>query len=145
MLDATRRVLVYSNAGHPPPILMRNSGPPVRLTEGGLVLGVSPESRYEEGALSLHPDDRLLLFTDGITEAANANQDEYGDDRIQLLVKEHIADNASELMARVMADASQFCQGQFADDATMIVLAVVPARQPQQAFTQAAASYSVAP
>jgi len=144
LLDARKRTLVYANAGHLPPILMRDSGPPVRLTEGGMVLGVSPSSSYKEAALCLHADDRLLLFTDGITEAADANLEEYGDQRIQSVAEDHIADTASELMARVMADATQFCQGQFVDDATMIVLAAVSAGQRQEA-TEMAAPSTVAP
>src|SRR5215212_2259892 len=70
-IDAAGRRILYANAGHNPPILIRPDGSVARLTEGGMVLGVFPENAYDQAELPLGPGDRLLFYTDGITEARN--------------------------------------------------------------------------
>ena len=123
VLDADKRTLQYCNAGHPSPLLV--SVDSVRqLAPGGAVLGVFPTWKYEDSTISLSLRDRLLLFTDGITEAARPDGQEFGEDNIAALAKAHSASSASELNSRVLAKATDFCGGQFQDDATLLVIAV---------------------
>ena len=63
-IDAAGRRIVYSNAGHNPPLLVRAAGAVERLTEGGMVLGVFPDNTYEQGDLPLGAGDRLVFYTD---------------------------------------------------------------------------------
>jgi len=71
-VDTKAGTLTYSNAGHCFPLLGRSVGQVAIFTEGGLVLGVVPDSKYVDSVVSLEPRDKLLLFTDGITEATNS-------------------------------------------------------------------------
>jgi sigma-B regulation protein RsbU (phosphoserine phosphatase) len=123
VLDADKRTLQYCNAGHPSPILV-SSDSVRRLAADGAVLGVFPTWKYEDSTISLSPGDRLLLFTDGITEASGSHGQEFGEDNIAALAKAHSASSASELNSHVLAQASDFCGGQFQDDATLLVIAV---------------------
>lgn len=124
-LDGPARTLSYAIAGHNPPILLRRSGEVERLSTGGVVLGVFPETAYEEDTLSLAPGDRLVLFTDGITEARNADGDEYEDDRLLASLKRHRALAAPDLQQALFDDVLTFAGGHLQDDATVIVLAVL--------------------
>ena len=81
-IEAAGRRIVYSNAGHNPPLLIRAGGSVERLTDGGMVLGIFPDIRYEQAALALAAGDRLLFYTDGITEARNPAGDEYEEDKL---------------------------------------------------------------
>jgi sigma-B regulation protein RsbU (phosphoserine phosphatase) len=88
------------------------------------VLGVFPTWKYEDSTIDLSPGDRLLLFTDGITEASGSEGQEFGEDNIAALARSNRASSASELNSRVLAQVSDFCRGQFQDDATLLVIAV---------------------
>src|SRR5579864_4178144 len=80
--DPAHRTLAYINAGHNHPILRRSNGLIERLGVGGLPLGIQPEVKYESATVALAPGDWLVIFTDGLVEAENANQDEYGEARL---------------------------------------------------------------
>jgi len=123
-LDMKARIVTYSNAGHCAPVLLRASGEAVRLEAGGAVLGVFPEWPYEQAEVALEPGDRLLLFTDGITEAANALDEEFGEERlIQLSAALHDR-GANELKNRILQTIATFTGGRAQDDATVVVIAV---------------------
>ena len=124
VLDAASRRLRYTNAGHCEPILIRQNGECVRVNHGGVVLGVFPDWTYQEQILDLEAGDRFVLFTDGITEIANADGDEFGEERLMELLCTHRALDAEAMQKRVMAAIAEFSGGQFQDDATMIVTAV---------------------
>jgi sigma-B regulation protein RsbU (phosphoserine phosphatase) len=123
-VDGPGQTISYSVAGHNPPILLRRSGDVIRLTTGGTVLGVFPEVAFEEDTLPLMAGDRLVLFTDGITEARNAAGDEYEDARLIDALRRHRALPASDLQQRLLAEALAFAGGTLQDDATLIVLTV---------------------
>ena len=79
--DAATRALVYVNGGHNPPLLFKaaaDNGEPTRLDVGGLVIGLMPECGYVQGQVVLGPGDLLVAFTDGISEAMNAADEEWG-------------------------------------------------------------------
>jgi sigma-B regulation protein RsbU (phosphoserine phosphatase) len=95
----------------------------VRLTSGGPVLGVLANATYESGTVAFGPGDRLILYTDGITEARSEKDDEFGDERLLSLAVEHRACSAPALQARLVDAVATFTGRRFADDATLIVLA----------------------
>jgi sigma-B regulation protein RsbU (phosphoserine phosphatase) len=123
-IEAEGRRIVYSNAGHNPPLLIRAGGAVERLTEGGMVLGIFPEIRYEQAELALSAGDRLLFFTDGITEARNAAGDEYEEDKLAAIATRSRALPVEEMKDAILADVNGFTGGQFEDDATLIVVGI---------------------
>jgi sigma-B regulation protein RsbU (phosphoserine phosphatase) len=124
-LDAERGCLSYANAGHNPPLLARADGTVVRLTSGGTVLGVFADATFDGGELPLHVGDRLALFTDGITEARDGADEEYGEDRLVRALTTHRHLDAQDLHAALWDDVTRFTAGRgFQDDATLLVVAV---------------------
>ena len=95
----------------------------MRSTKDGAVLGVFPDWAYEDGAIYLEPDDRLLLFTDGITEAEGADAQEFGEEKIAAFAKSNCRKSARELTNGLLESVSTFCGGRFQDDATLVVVA----------------------
>jgi sigma-B regulation protein RsbU (phosphoserine phosphatase) len=125
VLDTEERSLRYVNAGHNPPIVAKPNGSLLKLGDGGPVLGEFPDWSAAQAEVQLGGGDRIVLYTDGITEAANMAGEEYGIDRLGALACAYRHESAAELHARVMADAIRFAGGAFADDATLVVLAAV--------------------
>jgi phosphoserine phosphatase RsbU/P len=123
VLDANTRTFHYSNAGHPYPILV-SDGATHTLDQGGAVLGVFPSWNYQDSSVNLKSGDRLLLFTDGITEAEDAQGKEFGVESVAAFGKAHAASSAAELNKQLLAQVSDYCGAQFQDDATLVVLAV---------------------
>jgi sigma-B regulation protein RsbU (phosphoserine phosphatase) len=123
ILDATTGMLTYTNAGHYLPMLVRADGSSERLGIGGPVLGVLPEAEYEQATISLGGGDRVVLFTDGLTEARDAADVEFGEPRLLEAVIAHRACSAPALQARLADAVATFTGGHLQDDATLIVLA----------------------
>jgi sigma-B regulation protein RsbU (phosphoserine phosphatase) len=124
-LELTRGTICYANAGHNPPLLVHAGGEIERLTAGGTVLGVFPDAEYRTGEVSLRPGDRLLLYTDGITEALNVSDDEFGEERLSATLGRHRHLDAGALHQAVLAEVTGFTAGRgFQDDATLLVVAV---------------------
>jgi phosphoserine phosphatase RsbU/P len=123
-LDAPARLLRYSNAGHNAPIVMHADGSHERLQAGGGVLGVFPRQKFASGTAQLAPGDRIILFTDGVTEAYDAAGEEFGEVRLLRLLQDHRTAAASALQERILAAAGAFSSGHWHDDATLLVLAV---------------------
>jgi sigma-B regulation protein RsbU (phosphoserine phosphatase) len=83
-----RHTLTYVNAGHNPPLLLRRDGSVEPLEQGGVILGMAPNLRYEQASIELAPEDFLLMYTDGVSEAMNPSGEEFGEERIRdLLLK----------------------------------------------------------
>ena len=123
-LDGPSRLLHYANAGHNPPILLHADGSHERLQAGGGVLGVFPRHKFVSAAAQLVPGDRLILYTDGVTEACDTADEEFGEVRLLKLLQEHRTAAASALQAKILAVAGEFSRGHWHDDATLLVLAV---------------------
>jgi len=123
-IDATDNRATYASAGHCPPILFHKSGEAVPLKEGGTPLGIFPDRKYEDAGLQLEPGDRLVLYTDGLTEAMNSDEQEFGELRLVELGSRNIALSASEMLAAIRKEVVSFCNGSFQDDFTLVVVAV---------------------
>src|SRR6185503_12354682 len=102
VVDSEVGSLTYANAGHFPPALIKADGTLARLTSGGPVLGVLPAATYESGTVSFGAGDRLILYTDGITEARSESDEEFGDERLLSLAVEHRGCSAPALQARLV-------------------------------------------
>jgi sigma-B regulation protein RsbU (phosphoserine phosphatase) len=123
VVDSEVGSLTYANAGHFPPALIKADGTLIRLTSGGPVLGVLPAGTYESGTSAFGPGDRLILYTDGITEARSETDEEFGDERLLSMALEHRACSAPALQARLVDAVATFTGRRFTDDATLMVLA----------------------
>ncbi len=91
---------------------------------GGPVLGVFPDAVYEEGVIDLLPGDRLVIFTDGVTEAADSGGDEFGEERLMSILRTPDSLAATELRDAIMQSVARFCREDFGDDVTLLTLVV---------------------
>ncbi len=123
-INAATRRIVYANAGHNPPLLVRADGAVERLTEGGMVLGVFPDTAYEQAELTLGPGDRLLFYTDGITEARSPADEEYDEGRLVAAAVAVRSEPVESVKDALLADVNGFTGGRFDDDATLIVVGI---------------------
>lgn len=122
ILDAAG-VLTYTNAGHNPPLLVRPGAPLQELTEGGMVLGIFPDAAYESRTVRLEPRDHLVLFTDGVVEARNRDEEEFGDERLRALLEAHAGASSSQIVRRIEEAVAAFSAGTPQhDDITMMVV-----------------------
>jgi len=113
----------YCNAGHNPPLLVRAKGEIGKLETGGCVLGLFADNHYEEGRLHLQPGDLILLFSDGLPEASDPAGNEFGDQRIEDLIKRHSMLGPPALLDHILQEVAQFSAGAPArDDLTIFVL-----------------------
>jgi len=123
VLDAEARTLTYCNAGHNPPLLMRASGAIESLATGGTVLGrLFAGDPYDEATVTLDRGDRVVLFTDGVTEARRGDED-FGESRLAEVVKAYRDSSPNELQDRIVEAITAFTSGTFGDDVTLVVIA----------------------
>jgi serine phosphatase RsbU (regulator of sigma subunit) len=123
-LDTSSRTLTYINAGHNPPILRRGSGGFERLDAGGVPLGVLAAARYEQGEVALQSSDLLVVFTDGVVEAENEREEEYGEARLLEVVKVMQPATATHSLKAVISSVDAFVGAtrQHDDITAMVVL-----------------------
>jgi sigma-B regulation protein RsbU (phosphoserine phosphatase) len=124
LYDSTTRVLTYTNAGHNPPLVLRRDGSCERLPIGGTVTGIFDEGTFEEGKVTLEPGDRLVLYTDGITEARSAAGDEFEDAGLlrTLELCRHL--DSQSMVDALFNDVASFAGGHLQDDATAVIAAI---------------------
>ena len=106
--DPANRNLTYTNAGHNPPFVRRNSGAIEHLDRGGLPLGIQADASYESGQTSLQAGDWLVIFTDGLVEAMNTRGEEYGEPRVMNVLQAGASATPQELLRRMMSDLDAF-------------------------------------
>jgi serine phosphatase RsbU (regulator of sigma subunit) len=125
MFDATTGRLSYANGGHNPPYIRRVDGSVETLGgTGGLVLGVMPGIDYPNHTVQLLAGDRLVLYTDGVTEAFSPAQEAYGTERLIAEVKAHGDQSAAALVAHICSSVTEFAgAAPQSDDITLTVLA----------------------
>jgi sigma-B regulation protein RsbU (phosphoserine phosphatase) len=127
IFDASSKTLSYTNAGHNPPLLLDAQGNSKFLDRGNIPLGIFHDTRYHEYYLTLEPDDLFVLYTDGVTEAANLEGEEFGRTRLAESVKAARHLSANQVIASVQRDVLAWTQGQGAtDDITFFVIKALP-------------------
>ncbi len=124
VVNTRTRTLMFTNAGHNPPLLIKSDGECVSLEAGGGILGAFPDGAYTQGQIELRHGDRLLLFTDGLTEAVDANGEQFGEQRLIQLLHEHRRQSPAELKQTIFNAAGEFCGNTFCDDAALMVVAL---------------------
>lgn len=122
VLDSQHNQLTYCNAGHNPPLLIGADGGATELDAQGAVLGQFPNWLYEQSELPMRNGDKLLLFTDGLVEACNADDESFGEQSLIRIARENPRSSSGELMDLLMRAAARHCEERFQDDASLIVL-----------------------
>jgi sigma-B regulation protein RsbU (phosphoserine phosphatase) len=122
VIDLEQGQVSYANAGHNAPFIVRTDGTIDQLTTTGLVLGVSSDWTYTTGTTALGPGDRLVCFTDGMSEARSAGDEEFGEERLAQLAANTPAGNAEQLADVLAAAVVAWTNGPAQDDATLIVV-----------------------
>src|SRR5262249_15045877 len=123
VVDAATGHVVYVNAGHNPPVLLRAGGNHELLTDGGTILGILPTSRYERGETTLSPGDLMVLYTDAVTEVANLDPGMWGEERLVAALHSFAATPCDGLVRRIAHEVRAF-EGAHGptDDVTLIAL-----------------------
>lgn len=122
-LDYTTGELTYVNAGHNPPLL-RHDGEWCWLRDrGGLFLGTFETATYRSRTITLNPSDQLLLYTDGVTEAFSASEEQFGEERLERFLVRHASDHPRDLVEGVRQEVGRWAEGaEQSDDITLLAL-----------------------
>jgi len=126
-LDSPAKTLTYVNAGHNPPILYRPRAQEFReLQATGIAMGASADADYSQESVTLETGDVLVLYTDGITEAENARQEMYGEDRLREIIRAAAAESSQEMINRILESVRAF-SGDYpqSDDITLMIIRTV--------------------
>jgi len=125
LVDTRRNGLHYINAGHVPPILVDGAtGNYTLLEEGGTVVGLFPKTDYTRGTIQLKAGDILVCCTDGILEACNENEEEFGQEKLAASVLKHREKSAQGIIEALLAEVNRWCHGVQADDKVLLVMKV---------------------
>jgi sigma-B regulation protein RsbU (phosphoserine phosphatase) len=116
----------YCNAGHNPPIVISNDCEIKILEAGGLILGMLPDRAYDKGTIQLHRGDTVVMYTDGITEAMNDKEEEFGEKRLITVCKEQYQHSASQIKDAIITAIHSYCGTvPQSDDITLIVMKIL--------------------
>lgn len=125
VFDPGTKTFTYTNAGHNYPILLRKNGKIELLKQGGLIIGVMEHAEYSSASVELGKGDALVLYTDGVTEAMDIFNNEFGEERLINLLKETEKMSARGIINTILERISSFTQGSmFSDDLTLIVMKI---------------------
>jgi len=122
VVDSKRKKLVYTNAGHNAAMLVRADGSLIRLEGGGAVLGPFPNWNYKHDEIDFQAGDRLLLFTDGVSELRGPSAEEFGEERLIELLSQNKELDARALRDLIVQEVVDFSGGEFQDDATLLLM-----------------------
>jgi sigma-B regulation protein RsbU (phosphoserine phosphatase) len=122
-LDAQTGQLLYSNGGHNTPLLLRRNGQIEKLEQGGLPVGMMPGVKYQEGTVAFEPGDVLVIYSDGITESVNDQDEEFGEERLVEVIRHNLNRSASGIRDRIDEALSRFVGTTAAvDDMTLMII-----------------------
>ena len=123
VIDLDSGEMHYASAGHNPPLLCRENGEVTTLEAPGIILGVLPEVHLEERSVRMEAGDTLLLYTDGVTEAINRQEEQFGEDRLQETLRLHHGRPLAELRRALLSTLEEFTEGQPPfDDITLVLV-----------------------
>ncbi len=123
VLHPSENKITYCNAGHNEPILIDQSGIVSRLKEGGMVVGVLPDMPYEQKIIDFAVGSVLVVFSDGITEAMDLSEQEFGEERLISLVKENRNLSATDLIELIIKTVNDHVgNAEPMDDITLVII-----------------------
>jgi len=122
IVDPETGETLYCNAGHNPAFLVRASGEVEELSAMGTVLGILPERGYGESQITIQPGDLIAIYSDGVTEAVNSEDEEFGEDRLSQLIVEHRESSAEEIVNHVNDTLAEWTGDAPPDDDITLVI-----------------------
>ena len=123
ILDNKNHEITYCNAGHNNPFLISDDNKIIRPDVGGLIVGIAPSVPYDEATIKLRPNDILVVFSDGITEAMNKEEEEFDEPRLQELLIANKEKTSEELIELIFSEVYNFSKGQpQSDDMTIVII-----------------------
>jgi sigma-B regulation protein RsbU (phosphoserine phosphatase) len=123
ILDVQQHVIRYSNAGHDHPFVLRRDHGPLRLSEGGIPLAMMNDFPYEEGQVTLSPGDVVVLYSDGITEAMNAAEEQFSEARVAAVLLKHQLEPPDVLIEQLTREVKEHAdKTPQSDDMTVVVV-----------------------
>ena len=125
VIDVQHRRMIYANAGHTPPVLLRAGGEVELLEEGGVPLGLFNSPRYFEGHAVLSQGDLLALYTDGVVETPDLDDTPYGLDRFIAKLQQARTSSAKEICSAVIQDVRHHGSVARQDDRTLVVFKAI--------------------
>jgi serine phosphatase RsbU (regulator of sigma subunit) len=124
LIDHKDNTFEYTNAGHPPPILIEHTGKIVKLETGGLLIGTVKNNEYKKDTIQLAVGDKIIFYTDGIIESRNPSGALYDEERLINTCLINISLNAEELSKKIIQSVSEFSNNIYDDDITLMILEV---------------------
>ncbi|HEV2885129.1 MAG TPA: SpoIIE family protein phosphatase [Pyrinomonadaceae bacterium] len=122
-LDPESGAVSFLNAGHNPPLIVHAAGTVEQLASGGLPLGIKGNAEYREGRTNMQVGDVLVIYSDGVTEAASPSGEEFGPTRLYEVVSRNVEASAAGIRDRIESALTKFSQGtQAADDITLVIV-----------------------
>lgn len=126
VLNSSQNKITFCNAGHNEPILIDSHGDVTRLKEGGIVVGILPEVTFEEKTIDFPPDSILVVYSDGITEAMDSDEQEFGEERLIDLIKTNKNLSASDLIKLIIKTVNTHAgNAEQMDDMTLVIIKTV--------------------
>ena len=125
IFEPKTRTLTYVNAGHNFPVVIRENGSMVELDKGGLILGFLPDAEYEQRSVILQPGELLLMYTDGVSEAMNAEEEEYGEVRMLDCIRHNYDQPIEDILSGLENSVRQFIGDEPLQDDFTLILAKV--------------------
>lgn len=123
ILDASKNIFHFSNAGHNPPFLIHSDKKVIRLIKGGIVLGFMEDFRIEEDSVNLKKGDTIIIYSDGITEAMDISSEEYGEENLLSIIKDSLSLDAEKIIENVFESVRSHVQdAPQSDDITIVVI-----------------------
>jgi len=122
LIDVATGRFRYVTAGHPPPVLLPHDGPPLAVGGAGLPIGMFDEASYEEASLTLEPGDRLYFYTDGVIEALDASENEFGHQRLLAEIAGRRHQSLRESIDGIAEAVRQWCDGRIRDDVSLLAV-----------------------
>jgi phosphoserine phosphatase RsbU/P len=123
LLNTKEHRITYCNAGHNDPYIFSPGIETKRLSKGGIVIGMMPDYTYNEDSVEFNPNDLFVLFSDGVTEAMNANDEEFGEERLEVVIRKNLQLSAEQLINEIFKEVEIFTKGTLqSDDITMLII-----------------------
>ncbi len=123
MLDLKSGILTYCNAGHDDPYFLMATGEIKRLSKGGIILGFMDTAVYEEEKTEMRPGDMLVVFSDGITETMNKNEELFGEHNLKSTIMNNRDLTADKLIRKIISETENFSGGEAqSDDKTLLIV-----------------------
>jgi hypothetical protein len=142
VLDLDRKNLAYTNAGHCTPVVFRSNGDRQALTHGGIPIGMLPDYHFEQGEVHLNDGDSVIVYTDGLIEARNADSEQFGEARVLRIVESSRSGGSGAVCGALLEAVTKFSDGMYIDDLALLVLSSRPHSTLESAGTNGAGVHS---